>query len=1033
MKNSKFKKQSWFVSSMMALCLVFITQSIFAQIVVSGQVLDESGLSLIGASIIEKETTTTTINGTQSDIDGKFSLTVSDENAVLVISYIGYLSKEIVVGQQTDFIITLTENATNLDEVVVIGYGVAKKSDLTGSISTVSNESLDRTINQSFQEALAGRTSGVQVLSGEGSPGGAISIRVRGGTSISASNEPLYVIDGFPIIDEREVSGAETFANTTSNALAGIDPKDIQSIQILKDASATAIYGSRGANGVVIITTKKGRAGQSKISYESYVSFKSLPKKIELLNDVQYAQYRKTQTEDDPTGEINQLFQNPSSFAGTGIDWQDEVYGSATLVNHRLGFSGGSQDIRYQASFGAFLDEGVIKGSSFDRYNARVNIDGKVNDRLTFSTQLTGAFSLQEGAPTGGANNERAGAVNQALFFPPINVSDTDEALSDLSGLQNYNPVFIIENTTIQNKTDLFLINASLTYDITDDLSVKILAGGNINNRRNAQYHSTDTGWGAAVGGRALLTQNSNRGWVNENTLTYKKSIDKHNFTVLGGFTTQAANIESFRVMNTAFDIQDLGFNNLGIGTSPQIPSSLAEDWSLMSGLGRVSYNFDQRYLVTASFRADGSSRFAEGNKWGYFPAVAVAWRLKNEDFLKNFDMVSSLKLRAGFGITGNQEVPRYRSLSSLGIDFYSFGLDNGNANVGVSVDRVSNPDLSWEQTRQYNFGIDFGLFDHKLTGTVDVYDKLTTDMLLAVNLIPTSGIASPALQNLGSLKNTGMEFALNYITVDNNDFTWRTGFNISFNKNEILDLGPNKEIFVDVPGGIHTVVNEVILRPGESIGTFYGYETDGIYGLPDNPTAGELAIAGTRRIVDQNGDGVINADDRVILGNALPTHYGGFTNDLTYKGLDLGIFFDWSYGNKVYNANRVYLEEVTNDGRNKAAAVANAWTPENQNTDITAIGRGENNRFIDRYVEDGSFIRLRSLSLGYTFDRSQLSNLPFSHLKIYISGQNLLTFTDYKGYNPESSIGSNPVTPGIDWGAYPLAKIYTVGINVNF
>lgn len=997
---------------------------------ISGRVTDSSGAPLPGVTVVVKGTT----QGTITDGYGNYTLPNVPSDATLVFSFVGMETKEIPVGGKSTINVTLAESTIGIEEVVAIGYGTMKKSDLTGAVASVKSEDINKTINNSFIDAMAGRAAGVQVLSGEGSPGGAVSMRIRGGTSISASNEPLYVIDGFPIIDEKEKSGTTSFANTTTNPLAGISPSDIESIHVLKDASATAIYGSRGANGVVIITTKSGKIGKASISYETYAGFKRLSKKLDVMDAVEYAQFRKIQYSGDPNSDIYKLFENPESYADSvSTDWQDEVYRQAYVQNHQLNINGGSKEIKYNVSMGYFKDQGIIKGSSFDRFTGRANLSGDLTKKLYFSSIFSASLTKQEGAPTGGANAERSGVVTQALFYPPVVPSYSEDPTDDLSGSQNYNPLSLIENISLQNTADRFMGNIALNYSITKNLALKTLFGVNVLNQQRGSYFSTKSGYGALFGGRAQIIDISSRGWVNENTVTYKKNYKKHNLVLLGGYTLQSSNTKILNVVNTFFDIEDLEFDNLSLGTSPQIPSSSVNEWSLMSGLGRINYNYDNRYLLTLSFRADGSSRFAEGNKWGYFPAAALAWRIANENFLKNSNLISDLKLRVGYGQTGNQEVKQYQSLSSLGIDYYSFGVDNGMATIAVNVDRVANPDLTWEVTKQYNAGLDLGFFKNRLTANIDVYSKKTTDLLLAVNLIPTSGIAAPALQNIGSLQNTGLEVGINSVNISRTKFEWRTNFNITFNRNEILDLGPYDQIFVDVQGGSHTVTNEVILKPGESIGTFYGYQTAGIYGLPENPTAEEKALAGKRIIVDQNGDNIINDKDRVVLGNALPKHYGGITNEFYYKGFDLSFFFNWSYGNKVYNANRVYLEEVTDDGRNKSPKILNGWTPENQSSDMPQIGKGETDRFIDIYVEDGSFVRLRNLSIGYTFPKNMLSKVPFNDIRIYLTGQNLFTITNYSGYNPESNVSSDPVTPGIDWGAYPLSRIYTMGINVKF
>lgn len=1049
MKKHKFLKQKWIFTM---LSFLLINGILFAQdLNISGTVKDVDGQPLAGANIIEKGTT----NGTQADFDGNFSMKVKNANATLEISFLGFVQKQIPLNGKTVLSIVLKEDLESLDEIVLIGYGGVKKSDLTGSVSTVSAKDLNITVNQSFAQALEGRTSGVQVLSGEGTPGGDISIRVRGGTSISASNEPLYVIDGFPVMVESTVGSyrPEQSAATTSNPLSGIDPNDIESIQILKDASATAIYGSRGANGVVIIKTKKGKIGKGKVTFDSFYSSQEVANTLDMLNAQQYAQYR-LDNDADPTTDLGlflaDVVNDPSLVEE--YNWQDEIYRTAGIQSYRLGFSGGSKDLQYNLSLGAFLNEGIIKRSDFDRYNVRLNLNGNVSEKLKLSAVLSGSFIKQFGVPTAGNNGTRSGVVTNAINYPPFVLNgELDDDTSELAGAGNFNPLSTLLFSENETKRDFFQANVALDYMISERLVFRTLLGATTNNSKNARYASTRTAVGSLANGRASISQNTNRNWVNENTLTYTKESGDHNISILGGFTFQSAVIESFSTSNTDFAIENLGFNNLGAGSNPEIPSSNLESWSLASGLSRINYSYKDRYLVTASIRADGSSRFAEGNKWGYFPSLAVAWKLDQEPFLQNSKIIKSLKLRAGYGITGNQEVPRYQSLASLGTDFYSFGLSNGNITSAVFLDRVANPDLTWETTSQFNFGLDFGLFKNRISGSVDIYKKETEDMLLAVNLIPTAGIVSPALRNIGRLENKGLEIGITTRNIETDNFTWTTDFNISFNRNEVLELGATDEIFFDVTGGNHQVVNEVILKVGESTGTFFGYKTAGILGTDENGDplpldegfVNETGAGGHVYVdqitVDTDGDGVpdardgvINDDDRVTLGTSLPKHYGGFTNRFNYKGFDMNVFFNWSYGNSVYNANRVYHEELHN-GANKSTAILNAWTQDNQDTDIAALGQGETSRFLGKYVEDGSYIRLKNVTLGYTLDKSHLEKTPFSSIRIYASGQNLWTSTDYKGYNPDANVSPLPVAGGVDWGAYPLPKIYTFGVNVSF
>ncbi|UII78732.1 TonB-dependent receptor [Flagellimonas sp. CMM7] len=1046
--------------------LLAITGVFAQEIRVQGTVRDAQGQPLPGATIIERGAN----NGTQSDFDGNFALQVQDGSAVLLFSYIGFSKKKIELNGRTQINVSLEEDATGLDEVVLIGYGGVKRSDLTGSVASVTSKDLQRTVNQSFQEALEGRAAGVQILSGEGTPGGDVTIRIRGGTSISASNDPLYVIDGFPIIvDASETNSAlgQIASGASSNPLSGIDPNDIESIEVLKDASASAIYGSRGANGVIIITTKSGTSGKSKVTFNTFYSTQEITDRIPLLNAEQYAEYRLLSSDPDnptPTDDILTGFLDGSIELET-FDRQDQILKTSSVKSYNLGLSGGSKEFRYNVSAGAFMNDGVIKNSSFDRYNVRGKFNGQMSEKLSYDALFSLSHTIQQGVPTGGGNQTQSGILINANLFPPLRLPDEDEGdgLTTIGGINDRSPLTILNGTEIENKQDLTQANLSLDYKITDDLTFKVLGGLNIRSSRNARYNSSNTPAGFVSNGNGEISQRTIRTWLNENILTFNKEFGVHNLTVLGGFTMQGADIEFFSARNTSFDLESLGFNDISLGSNPSIPQSSKEKWGIASFLSRVNYSFDDRFLFTASIRADGSSRFADGNKWGYFPSAAFAWKLNNENFLANSSVVDNLKLRIGYGETGNQEVPRYRSISELSINFTNFGTDNGALFPASGISRVANPDLSWETTTQTNAGIDFGLFKGRISGSVDYYIKKTKDMLLSVNLNPTTGIGQPALRNIGNLENEGVEIALNTVNVETDNFRWTSSFNISTNRNEITSLGDTDQILFDVRGGWHQIINEVALIPGESLGTFWGFETAGILGQDANgdplPLPGldgngdpiltevgyvnEVGPGGNIYVdqltVDTDGDGapdqrdgIINGDDRVAIGKGVPDFFGGFTNNFEYKGFSLNVFFDFQYGHDIYNSERVYYEEL-HTASNRSTAWLNRWTPENQNTTIPAFERGDNQRFLDKFVEDASFIRLKNVTIAYDFNSKQLKKSPFSALKLYVSGQNLWIDSDYSGLNPQASTIRNPIAPGVDWGSYPIAKIFTLGLNATF
>ncbi len=701
---------------------------------VTGIVSDGEGTTLPGVTVVVEGEIK---RGTITDGDGNFSIDNLTEENVLVFSYFGFKKVREIVGKRSVISVTLSRDTKQLEDVVIIGYGSVNKEDLTGAVGSVSSEELQRTLNTSLQEGLDGRVAGVQVISGQGTPGGDLAVKVRGGTSLTASNEPLYVIDGFPIEIETVIDNPD-LPTTTNGALSGIDPNDIVSIDILKDASATAIYGSRGANGVVIITTKSGKAGKGTVTYNGSISVQELPEQIEVMDAVQYAQYRSDQGAVDTAG--NPLFPNPEALADRTINWQDEVYQTAVVQSHNLGFSGGNKDLTYNFSLGAFLNEGILKTSNFDRYNARLRVKAQLSPKASFDANLYGTFALQDGAPTGGGINDRAGAVIQSLRYNPL-ADNPDRPQDPTNGQEEgiaFDPVSVLNNTLTENERNEFYANFTYNYKITNELTFTTRVGANSRDQKRTQFWNSNTWQGGQANGRARIRNFKSKGLLNENLLTYNKRTQEHNITAVVGATYQQTTLEQFAVTVDDFVVQDLEADNLSLGRDPQIPSSNVEEHSLLSGLARVIYRYKGKYNLTASFRADGSSRFAEGNKWGYFPAAAASWNIHEEQFMSSANFINQLKVRVGYGVTGNTQIARYQSLATLSIGGYTFGPDGDNATTAFGFLRVANPDLTWETTNQWNVGLDFALLDKRIKGSVDLYDKLTEDLLLATNLGPT-------------------------------------------------------------------------------------------------------------------------------------------------------------------------------------------------------------------------------------------------------------------------------------------------------
>lgn len=986
-------------------------------VLVTGTVTSSDNSPLPGVNVLVKGTST----GTVTDAEGKYSLD-APPSGTLVFSFIGMKTLEVNINNQSVVNMTMDADISQLDEVVVVGYGTQKKSDLTGSVSSVTSKDIKTVPVASLSQALQGRAAGVQVSQTSNAPGGGVSIRIRGGNSIQGGNEPLYVIDGFPVYNENGPT---------------ISPNDIESIEILKDASATAIYGSRGANGVVIITTRRGKAGKPSILFESYYGVQEVRKKLDMLNATQLAQLVNE-------GISNANPANPPAFTdeqiaglGTGTNWQDEIFRSAPVQNYQLTVSGGDDKTQYSISGNIYDQDGIVINSNYKRTSFRVNLDRKVNDRLKLSNSLTISRAVNNSVATDTDGGGSAGVVYAALnFSPTVPVYNADGSYTidnRIGGIKISNPVALANETTNANTITRMLGNISGEYTLAKGLTFKVLLGANLINNKTNFYQPRTVYAGVGTKGSAYINSSQHTEWLNENTLNYQTTLnERHKLNFLLGYTLQAAHVEEYRASAQNFPNDILEYHNLGTGQQTNTSTSNTFDWGLRSYIGRVNYDLDGKYLVTLTTRIDGSSKFGKGNKNGFFPSGSVAWRIVNESFMSNIRQVSDLKLRASYGLTGNQEIGNYQSIGSMGTQNYNYG---NTFTIGYAPNRISNPNLKWETTAQLDIGLDLGLFNDRVIITTDWYYKKTRDLLYSVPLPITTGY-STSLQNIGKVENKGIEFSISTVNVDR-ALRWTTNFNISANRGKILDLG---NVSGDIPAGSASghlqLANSGILRIGEPIGVFYGLVTDGIFQNQEeiNASAQKTAKPGDRRYKDLNPDGAINSADRTILGYVQPDFIFGFTNNFSYKGFDLSIFFMGSQGNSVYNINRYELESLTGVS-NQSAATLDRWTPTNPSNEIPrALSTGVPYQVTSRQVEDGSYIRLRNIQLGYTFPTALVERIKLSSAKIYISGQNLLTITDYSGYDPEvSRFGQDNLSQGIDYGSYPTAKMYLVGINIGF
>ncbi|WP_246225204.1 TonB-dependent receptor [Spirosoma terrae] len=992
-----------------------------ADITVSGTVTDEKGEGLPGVSVLVKGTQ----RGTSTSATGSYQLAVPNESAILVFSFVGFQSQEIEVGKRTTVSVTLKTDDKSLDEVVVVGYGTVKKSDLTGSVAKVGEANIKATPIPSLDRAMQGRAAGVQVTTNSAQPGGSATIRIRGSGSVNASNDPLYVIDGFP----------------TGN-LNSINTDDIESIEILKDASATAIYGSRGSNGVVLVTTKRGKAGKAVVSYDGYYGNQTPRYIIPLLNARQFAELvneAQTNNGGKPYFDGSTAERPLPSTLGEGTDWQRVVLRDAPQQSHQLSVSGGSPTSRYAISAGYFSQDGIIPRSDFKRYTLRTNLDNELSSRVKVGMTIQGAYTIKNGPRTETAGNRAVdGAIASAFnFSPTFPIYNADGSyyknVGVLNGLGADNPMAMINEFTDRTSLIRLLANTYVDVKILEGLTFRTTFGADLQTSKNNYYVTRLATLGASLGGSGSVSSSQSINWLNENTLNYTRQLGTdHNINAVIGYTFQGINAESVDANANTFADDFALYNNLGAGSTLVAPSTGSSQWRLISYLARVNYSLKDRFLFTLTGRRDGSSRFGPNNKFGFFPSGAFAWKLANEPFMKGLTGVSDAKIRASYGLSGNQEIGNYQYLANISSAPYVLG---GALQVGSATGGIGNPDLRWEKNAQFDVGFDVGLFNNRVQVSADYYNKLTSDLLFSVS-VPTSSGFGNTLKNIGSVRNTGFEFALNTINIDRGGFRWSSEFNISFNKNKILTLDGRQEFRTGSDATIsNTAQNPILLRVGSPLGSFFGLVTDGIFQnqADVDASAQKTAKPGDLRYVDRNGDGVINDLDRDIIGNANPDFFGGFNNTFSYKGFDLNLFFQGSFGNDIINYATFDLINLTG-GNNQSARVLDRWTPTNGGNTIPRANAAGGSRLLSSlHVEDGSYLRLKNISLGYTLPATLINKAGFSSVKVYVAAQNYLTFTKYTGYDPEvNRYGSSSLSQGIDYGGYPASKTLLIGLNLK-
>lgn len=1023
-----------------------------AQKQVSGTVLDGQGEPLIGVTVSLKNTTTGTITGN----NGNYEIDVP-EDAILMFSYIGFLTEEIEVGGQTKIDISLIEDFTGLEEVVVIGYGTTRKKDLTGSVSSLGSEAFESRLVASFEEGIKGNVAGVLVTSAGGEPGAEMKVKIRGITSINSSNNPLIVVDGFPLSESNGNVGGSVPSGASSSAFGSINPDDIASVEFLKDASASAIYGSRGANGVILITTKKGRTGKPIISYSNYFGQKSVTKTYDMLNLEEYTNYQHIVTP------ANRLYtkredRSPIDYSPVeSVDWQDEIFRTGTVQNHSISIQGGTEQTKYLISGAYYNEDAVVIGNNYKKYNFKVSLDQKLTKNVRVGVDLSYGFIKNDGIISEGGFDSSAGLLTYAASSAPLDNTDPNtwqfrvdsvdqRGIEDLKGGRY---TFVTPKTyalDAQNdtKNGRLITNTFLEYIITENLKLKVTGGVDVNNIKNYQWYPKSTPHGAFYDTKALLGHVRSSTWLNENTLSYSKYwTGGTNFSLVGGFTQQFYNWEMFRVEVGQFENETLGVNAIQDGLDiPNRPYSRLDEHSMRSFFGRAAYNLQDKYLLTATLRADGSSRFLEGKRWGYFPSAAFAWRVSNESFMSSLQWLNDLKFRASYGSIGNEAVNNSAAFSTLNNTEY---ISNGSIVTGKSPNNMVNNNLSWETTNSVNTGLDLTVYRNRINLVVDVYKKTTVDVLLQAPLSRMSGF-SDVWGNIGIVENKGIELALNTTIINQKDFQWLFSINYSKNKNKVLELvDDNASIPIGAsPDGSYQ--DDYLIEVGQPIGNMFGYVWEGnyqesdfaeldyennIFVLKDDvPYRFGNERPGDIKFKNFDDDLQVNESDRKVIGNGLPDHYGGFTTNFIFKNIELFAGFNWSYGNEIYNFNKKRLANLTGSQNQLADAWLNRWTPENPNNENYS-------RYLDQkpssyWIEDGSYLRFQTLRLSYNIPKELTSKIKITDLKINFTIDNVYTWTDYSGYDPEVSRSNAGLAIGLDYGSYPRARSFIVGISMK-
>lgn len=1040
-------KRGW-----LTLLTLLVTICVSAQNI-KGVVVDETNMPMIGTTVMVKGSQT----GATTDLDGNFSIK-ANKGAVLIFSYIGYKNQEVKITQTTQPLnIKMQPDNAMLDEVIVVGYGSMKKSDLTGSVSSVSSKDIEEFKSSSVMAALSGQVAGVQITQTDGTPGASFDIKIRGVGTLNGDASPLYIVDGF------QVDNIDYLANS-----------DIESIQILKDASSSAIYGARAANGVVMVTTKSGKAGRPVVSYNGSASYRKITKQLDVLSAYDFVKLQGEldtkfipgyyRSEIDPATGENYKYRTLEDYRGVeSVDWQAETFNPTWSQDHTVSVTGGNDGTQYSASITHYRENGIFKNSGFTKTTGKARINQKVNKYITADFTINYSNTLKQGAGTSG-DGGRFNMLGQILRSRPTGglfmtneellASAIDPAMLETGeSLSQVNPIRQAEEVTNDKRSEMWNANLSLTAKITKNLTFKTAGTYNTNNSRTDVFYKSGSRQ-AYTNGQMPYGETQmgvEKRWTNYNQLTWTEKIKKHRYEVMLGEELSYRSSEYLLGQAKNFPSDNLGNNNLGMGAVPSKVNSSFSDKTMLSFFARANYTFNEKYMLTATMRADGSTVFSYKNKWGFFPAFSAAWRVSEEKIIKEaLPFLSNMKLRLGWGVVGNDRIANFLSL-----DLYSqskYGVGNSTSTV-LTQAHLKNANLKWEGSSTTNFGVDFGFLQNRLNITADFFIKNTKDLLLAQNLAYITGYSSQ-MQNIGKIQNRGIELAVNSINIQKRNFSWNTDFNISFIRNELkaLSSGANyAEAYSNFDRSNFTQ-SDYRAIVGQSLGLIYGYEFDGIYQVSDfytSATTGQQilkpgitnntryeggAAPGVVKYKDQNGDGVITSADRTVIGNAMPKWFGGITNTFNFKGVDFSFMLQFSYGNDVYNATRLFATTSQDQRYNMLAEVADRWTINNASNRVPSTKGYVKGDVYSRFVEDGSFLRMKNMTLGYSLPKKWINKMHISKLRVYTTAQNLFCISGYSGYDPEvSTASSNPMTPGLDWGAYPKSRVFTFGLDVQF